>query len=257
MTPAVVLPGGFGPSQQEGEVAAAAAAAAAGVSDGQSGGHGTSETAEAAASAVDGATAAATAGEGSYLASAAAAAGDDVQQQQLQQQQHGLSMLPDESESDILPFAIDSEATASHAVCYGPHAGAVFTVGGFTAAAGRSYSRVVPAAGYNQQQQQQQLGQQQQRSAGYGVSDVAGRAAGLPAAAAERDVAVGAFVKLIQEAAAVPFQRTKQQQQQQCGAEGGVAEAAQPQPLLVGDALQQVQQLAAQLHALVFSGGSG
>jgi hypothetical protein len=248
MTPAVVLPGGFGPSQQEDRDMAAAAVGSA---DGQSGGQGPPESAEAAAaSAADGGSNGATAGDGFGPASAAVDAHD------VQQQQQGLSIMPDESESDILPFAIDSEATASHAVCYSQPVGAAGTSTAGVTAAGGGYSRVVPAAGYNQQQQQQ-LGQQGERCAGFGVSGVARRAGGLPAAAAaaERDVAVGAFVKLVQEAAAVPLQRTKQQQQ--CGAGGCVAEAALQQPLLVGDALQQVQLLAAQLQALVFSGSVG
>jgi hypothetical protein len=58
----------------------------------------------------------------------------------------------------------------------------------------------------------------------------------------------------------MPFQRAKQQQQQWDGQESAAAasqqQQQQQQQLLIGDALQEVQQLAAQLQALVFSGSS-
>ncbi|KAF6256682.1 hypothetical protein COO60DRAFT_88876 [Scenedesmus sp. NREL 46B-D3] len=162
MTPAVVLPGGFGPSQQEEGQAAAAAAAAGTVQCGcESPARALAACAAGPAAAAVGGDAAATAvgADGGAAPSGCTSAGADVHDLQRLLS----SALPDESESDILPFAIDSEACGSHAACFGSNAGAASAAG--PNAAGNS--RAVRGSSHSQQQQQG-LGwkawQQQQRS---------------------------------------------------------------------------------------------
>lgn len=87
-------------------------------------------------------------------------------------------------------------------------------------------------------------------------------------AGGQKDVAVGAFLRMVQDAAGAPVGRLdrrralwmQQQQQAQAQAQGGVGEAKVPAgvgaeglvPVCVGDAVTQVQDLALQLQQLLF-----
>jgi len=148
----------------------------------------------------------------------------------------GASTGHDESESDLLPFVLDAEPGLQHqqqlaAALGAAAAGVTGAVGG-----GGVVGRGGPAA------------------AGYG--EAGGDAAG------QKDVAVGAFLQLVQEAAAAPVGKLDRrqavwQEQQRGQGEGEVQGAGGIQqgvaaPVCVGDAVQQVQELAAQLQQLLF-----
>jgi hypothetical protein len=138
----------------------------------------------------------------------------------------------DDSESDLLPFVLDSEPPLlpqqqQHG---GSSAPAVSRIGQQAAAAAAAAAAATPGGG-----------------------------------AGEHDIAVGAFLKLVQEAGGAPVGRLDRRQalwQQQAEAavqrgSGGDLNAEVdalkgPPPACVGDAALQVQQLAAQLRVLLF-----
>lgn len=134
----------------------------------------------------------------------------------------GASMGHDESESDLLPFVLDAEPTATQqGQAGGPGASGAAGQGG-------------------------RVGQ-----AGAGGPAVQG------GTAAQKDVAVGAFLRMVQDAAAAPVGRLDRrqvlwQQQRQQQEEGGEVTEGGDVPVCVGEAVDKVQLLAAQLQQLLF-----
>lgn len=136
----------------------------------------------------------------------------------------------DESESDLLPFVLDAEPTAMQAQLEGQ--GGAF---GATAGAGGAAMSVGLGGGVG--------------AAGGHTGGAVGGGGGK-AGVAQKDVAVGAFLQMLQEAAAAPVGRMDRRQAlwvaQQDRAEGPAV------PVCVGDAALQVQELAAQLQQVLF-----
>jgi hypothetical protein len=140
----------------------------------------------------------------------------------------------DESESDLLPFVLDAEPTAMQQ--QGQGGGAAF--GGAMGPGGAAAAAAAVAG----------LG---------GQAGAAGKG-GI----AQKDVAVGAFLQMLQDAAAAPVGRLdrrqalwaaqQQQQQEDEDRAEGVGVSGGGVPVCVADAAHQVQELAAQLQQLLF-----
>jgi hypothetical protein len=188
----------------------------------------------------DSAHCAASAGASSGTSAAASAAARAAAEEAF-----GCSVGHDESESDLLPFVLDAEPAGMQQQSHGFNA---------VAAAGGPASAGYPGPGC--------WGPAGQQGSHLGP---AGRAAAAAAAvpgptAAQKDEAVGAFLHMVQEAAAAPVVRLDRRQalwsQQGAaageGGGGGGGAGGRCGPVCVGDAVTQVQDLAAQLQQLLF-----
>ncbi len=144
----------------------------------------------------------------------------------------GTPMLPEESESDILPFALDSEGML------GGDLGRISAGTGGYFSSGHPTGMSATAAG------------------------AAATAAATAAAAEQRDIVVGAFIALMHEAPPLMHESADEDAAAAAGGcEGGVHGAATVGgggferqgfgPVTVGDALLEVELLAAKLRPLV------